>query len=160
MIRTVRLADAADIAAIYNYYITQTTVTFEVEPLTVNEMLNRICHISRSYPFLVYEVEGEICGYCYAHPWKERKAYGHTLETTIYLSPSYIGQGIGCQLMQELIMKCRQMPCHALIACITAENEGSCAFHERLGFQPVSRFKEVGQKFDRWLDVVDYELLL
>lgn len=160
MIRLVHPDDAADIVAIYNHYITQTTVTFEVVPLTVSEMLGRITHISQDYPFLVYEEGGKVQGYCYAHPWKEREAYRYTLETTIYLSPSCVGLGIGRQLMQKLIMKCHQLPCHALIACITAENTASCDFHTQLGFLPVSRFKEVGQKFGRWLDVVDYELLL
>ena len=63
-------------------------------------------------------------------------------------------------LMEKLIAQCREAGCHSLIACITAENEGSRRIHERLGFKQVSLFKEVGYKFDRWLDVTDYELII
>ena len=99
-------------------------------------------------------------GYCYAHPWKEKAAYQTTLETTIYLSPEHTGKGIGRRMMEHLIADCREKGFHALVACITADNVGSCHLHEQLGFRKVSHFEQVGQKFHRWLDVVDYELLL
>lgn len=123
-------------------------------------MLRRMHDIVPAYPYLVGEADGRVVGYCYAHPWKERPAYGHTLETTIYLSPGYTGRGLGRQLMLRLIDDCRALPhCRALIACITAENRASCVLHCRLGFEQVSCFRSVGHKFGRWLDVVDYELL-
>ena len=63
-------------------------------------------------------------------------------------------------LMERLIADCREAGLHVLIACITADNEASCRFHEKLGFEKVSEFRQVGRKFDRWLDVADYELIL
>lgn len=160
MIRKVALTDAKAIVDIYNEYILNTTISFEVEALTEEQMRGRIEDISSRFVYLVYEEDGKILGYCYAHPWKERAAYGHTLETTVYLSPAAKGHGIGHRLMEVLIDECRKQGFHALIACITGGNEASCHLHEKLGFKQVSSFEKVGRKFDRWLDVVDYELLL
>lgn len=152
--------DAAAITAIYNEYILHSTISFETEPLTTEAMRDRIAHIADRYPYFVAEEGGVIVGYCYAHPWKERAAYGHTLETTVYLSPESQSRGIGKQLMLRLIDECRTRGYRALIACITGNNESSRTFHTRLGFTQVSLFKEVGYKFGQWLDVVDYELQL
>lgn len=160
MIRPVTLDDAAAITKIYNYYIVYTSISFETEPLEVPEMRKRIHEIATGHPYLVYEEEGEIVGYCYAHPWKERAAYRHTMETTIYLNPHYQSRGIGTSLMKALIDLCRDSGCHALVACITGSNKASREFHAKLGFQEVSHFKEVGKKLGAWHDVVDYELLL
>lgn len=160
MIRHVRLSDAKAIANIYNIYVEESVISFEVEPLTEAAMRERIDAIASEFPYLVWEEQGTILGYCYAHPWKERAAYGRTLETTIYLAPDAKGSGIGTKLMRRLIDECRSVGYRALIACITADNEESVCFHQRLGFQKVSHFKSVGMKFGRWLDVVDYELLL
>lgn len=160
MIREVTSADYRSIAEIYNGYVLGSTATFETEPVSVEEMSRRIKSISSTYPYYVYELNGELAGYCYAHAWKERAAYSQTLETTIYLSPAHQGKGIGKQLMLRLIADCRSRGYHALIACITAENQRSRRFHEKLGFRQVSLFQEVGKKFSRPLDVADYELLL
>ena len=160
MIRKVELQDARPLTDIYNYYIAHSTATFDITPLGEEEMRKRIVNISTRYPYFVYENEGKITGYCYAHPWKERAAYCKTLETTIYLASEAKGKGLGTRLMDRLIDECRNRGYHVLIACITAENEESCQFHERLGFKKVSHFEQVGQKFGRWLDVADYELML
>ena len=160
MIREVREDDAAQIADIYNHYVVNTTVSFETTPLTVGQMLDRIRSISAAHPYYVYEEEGEISGYCYVHPWKDRPAYGETMETTIYLRPGASRRGLGRQLMERLIPECRRRGYKVLIACITAENIPSCRFHERLGFRRVSYFERVGFKLGRYLDVTDYELVL
>lgn len=160
MIREVRPDDAAQIAGIYNHYILETTISFETQPLSAEDMRIRIEEISSYFPYFVAENNGKLTGYCYAHPWKERAAYCKTLETTIYLASEAKRRGLGTRLMTQLIKECRNRGYHALIACITAENEESCQFHERLGFKKVSHFEQVGQKFGRWLDVADYELIL
>ena len=110
------------------------------------------------FPYFVYEEEGKVVGYCYAHLWKERAAYRHTLETTVYLAPDTRGrhrQRVDGRLIENVVGRYR-----ALIACVTEGNAVSDALHLRLGFKKVSHFKKVGLKFGRWLDVVDYELLL
>lgn len=160
MIRHVRTQDAAQIADIYNKYIQDTVITFETEPIDETEMRERISRIATHYPYLVYEQNHEIIGYCYAHGWKEKAAYSRTVETTVYLHPSYKRQGIGSVLMKALIEECRKSGFHALIACITEGNGESIALHEKLGFRQASHFQEVGYKFGRWLGILDYELLL
>ena len=161
MIREVLAAeDAAAIAALYNEYVLHTTISFETAALTPPAMQARIESYAAECPYLVYEEEGNILGYCYAHRWKERAAYARTWESTIYLSPQACGKGRGAPLMQELIARCREAGCRVLIACITQGNERSCRFHKNLGFRQVSHFHAVGEKFGRLLDVVDYELRL
>lgn len=155
-----------EITVIYNYYVQNTTSTFDVEPLSMEEMREHMAHIAAEFPFFIYEEQGKneeqgrVKGYCYAHPWKTKPAYSKTLETTIYLSPDSRNRGIGTALMTALIDESRRRGYVGLIACITAENQESCRFHERLGFLQVSLFKKVGYKFGRYLDVADYELLL
>ena len=159
-IRPVTVEDATAIVEIYNEYVLRTTVSFETKAVSVKEMEARIKGFSACYPYLVAELDGQLVGYCYAHPWKERAAYYQTWETTVYLHPSACSMGIGRSLMNELIAQCRATGCHVLVACITGENVASCRFHERLGFVQVSRFPQVGTKFGRYLDVVDYVLQL
>ena len=161
MIRPVEAwKDARSITAIYNEYVLHSTATFETVPLQETEMLRRINDIASAFPYLVYEQDGSVTGFCYAHLWRERAAYRHTLETTVYVSPQCRRQGIGSRLLECLIRECRKLDCHALIACITSENTASIALHERFGFRRVSHFKEVGYKSGRWLDVSDLELML
>lgn len=160
MIREVTAHDVEAITRIYNHYVLHTTITFETEAVSVEEMKYRILHIVEHYPYLVYEVDGKVVGYCYAHQWKSKAAYRFSAESTIYLDPEYKGKGIGKQMMCRLIEECRERGLHALIACITAGNGASDALHLGLGFEQVSHFKRVGIKFDTWLDVFDYELLL
>ena len=160
MIRRVELQDSKAIADIYNEYIMHSVATFETESLEEEEMRSRIIEIFTSFPYWVYETDGRVVGYCYAHTWKQRAAYKYTLETTVYVSSGYVGKGIGKALMQKLIDECRESGYHALIACITSGNEASSSLHLKLGFKQVSFFEQVGSKFGRWLDVADYQLLL
>lgn len=160
-IRPVTPDDAEAIAEIYNYYVLNTTVSFETAPLAAVAMRNSIVEISGSYPYFVAVSGGRVIGYCCAHLWKVRPAYCHTLEVTIYLDKDCRGGGVGTALMRRLVGACRDIPdCHALIACITAENTESMAFHTGMGFRKVSHFCQVGRKFGRWIDVFDMELLL
>ena len=147
MIRRVELQDAKAITTIYNEYVGHSVATFETEPLREEDMRNRIAGIAVRFPYFVYEEEGKVVGYCYAHLWKERAAYRHTLETTVYLAPGYEGKGIGRELMERLIEECRRDGYRALIACVTKGNVVSDALHLRLGFKKVSHFKKVGLKF-------------
>lgn len=161
MIVNVTASDAKHIADIYNYYVRNSVATFDTDEWSEERMKKRIEELSSEYPYIVYKLpDGEIAGYCYAHPWKEKDAYRYTLETTIYISPKHTGKGLGKELMTKLIEACRKSGFKTLIACITEGNESSFRLHESLGFEKVSHFKNVGIKFDRWLDVIDYELIL
>ena len=161
MIRPIRIEDAAAVAAIYNHYIEHSTATFDTEPLSDRQMLSRLEAIVGRRPGYVSLSEAdEFQGYAYAHPWKEKAAYRYTLETTIYLAPRFVGQGIGRALLSHLVEGCRREGYSSLIACITQGNVASEVLHRKMGFRPVSRFVQVGTKFGRWIDVADYQLLL
>jgi L-amino acid N-acyltransferase YncA len=160
MIRPVRTNDAPAICAIYNHYVEHTIITFAEEPVSINDMENLIRAVTSGYPWLVYEEEGRVAGYAYANRWKSRASYRYCAEITIYLAEALRGRGIGRQLYQALIEKCRLLPVHALIGCIALPNPASVALHERLEFKKVAHFREVGRKFNQWIDVGYWELVL
>ena len=159
-VRPVSPDDADALAAIYNYYVRETVISFETEPLGEGQMRERIVQIAAEFPYLVCELDGRVVGYACAHRWKERAAYSQTWESSIYLHHEWRARGLGRALMEALVPLCRAAGCRALIACITAENQASVAFHESLGFRQVSLFPAVGCKFGRLLDVVDLYLPL
>ena len=159
MIRPVRLSDAASIAHIYNPYV-ETTITFENSPVSSDQMRQRIEQIASVCPYFVYEQQGEVIGYCYVHPWRERSAYRYAVESTVYIAQHATNRGIGKALMLHLIEACRSRGYHTMIACITDGNEASCQLHRQLGFHQVARLEQVGWKADHWIDVANYELIL
>lgn len=163
-LRPVREKDAPRIAEIYNHYVLHTTSSFETQMVDCREMENRIARFASAWPYFVAtDAGGHVVGYCYAHQWKERAAYSHTLETTVYVDHIHRGRGIGTMLMRRLIDTLtadRKTDVKVLIACVTAENEASISMHRRLGFLPVSHFRSVGCKFGRWLDVIDLQYTL
>ena len=145
--------DAADIANIYNHYIRDTVVTFEEHEITAADMAGRVASVvANGLPWLVAEHVGSIVGYAYADRWKQRSAYRHSVESTIYLDAGHTGTGLGTRLYQQFL---GALPAtvHAVIGGIALPNPASIALHERLGFAKVAHFHEVGFKFERWIDV-------
>lgn len=160
MIRTATAADAAAIINIYNHYIATTTISFEENPVTEQEMAQRIKDVSASLPWYVEEQDGVVIGYAYATPWRARSAYRFSVESTVYVAASHAGKGIGKRLYQTLIADLRQRGIHVIIGGIAQPNAASVALHESLGFEKVAHFKDVGRKFEQWVDVGYWELRL
>ncbi len=158
-IRKVEPADAAQIAEIYNYYILKTHHTFETASLSADEMQERIEETSADYPFLIAELEGEIQGYVYATQFKLRQAYKHSVEASIYVRNQAKQQGIGSELYKVFLEELKETDVHALMAGISLPNEASVRFHEKLGYEKVAHFREVGYKLGRWVDVGFWEML-
>ncbi len=156
-IRSARLEDAAHISEIYNYYVQNTEISFEEEPVGHEEMARRIEATELHYPWIVYESEGSILGYAYASRWKDRSAYRFVAETTIYVSVHHLGKGIGTALIAELLRRLDALKLHALMAVIALPNEKSIAIHEKFGFKKAAHFTEVGYKHGRWIDVGYWE---
>ena len=152
--------DVPAICAIYNHYIENTVITFEEIPLSVEQMRERIEGYMQLFPWLVCEDAGEIIGYAYASKWKDRSAYKHTAEVTVYLHHKHVGKGVGRALYQELIDQLAARKMHVLLACIAVPNAASEKLHEHFGFNKVAHFTEVGFKFNRWLDVGYWQKLL
>jgi len=151
MIRDVVLSDAARIAAIYNYYVCETTVTFEEAPVSEEEMNGRLR--DHRGPWLVLERDGLVQGYAYAKPWHSRSAYRHSFESTIYLDRQACGRGDGRLLYEALLAKLSARSLHLVVGVIAQPNAASVALHERLGFKQTGLLPEVGHKLGAWVDV-------
>ncbi len=160
MIRNIETNDIPQICSIYNYFVQNTNASFETEPVPVANMQKRVQEFTRDYPWLVFEAGGSIVGYCYASKWRPRPAYRYTVEVTIYLDRHHLGQGIGKQLYQELFAQLKALGLHSLIATIALPNENSQKLHESLGFKQVAHFKDMGFKFDQWIDVGYWQCIL
>ena len=145
---------------IYNHYVLESVITFEESPVSAEEMSLRIGKVTEQLPWLVYEQEGRILGFAYASKWKGRCAYRFSVESTIYLSPDAVGRGVGTSLYQSLIDRLAEMSYHIVIGGISLPNDASVGLHEKLGFEKVAHFREVGWKFNRWVDVGYWEKLL
>jgi phosphinothricin acetyltransferase len=146
--------DGAGLADIYNYYIDETTVTFEETRVSGGDMALRVEEVQRlGLPWLVAEQAGRLVGYAYATTWRTRVAYRYCTEVTVYLDRNAFGRGFGTQLYAELFERLEPRGMHALLGCIALPNEGSVALHEKFGMKKVAHFEEVGFKFGRWIDV-------
>ena len=159
-IRSATRNDAAAICDIYNHYVLNTVISFETEAVSVDEMAARIEETLTQFPWLVYEVEGRIIGYAYASKWRLRRAYQHSVEGSVYLVQDYAGRGVGTLLYQALINELTKQNVHAVLGGIALPNPGSVALHEKLGFVKVAHLPQIGRKFDQWLDVGYWQLIL
>ncbi len=155
MIRDVKLTDAQAICDIYNFYITDTVVTFEEQTLTPSDISQRIIALQAdNYPWLVaIDNNEQLVGYAYAAKWRERYSFRFTAEVTVYLLPGHSGKGVGSQLYQALFASLKNKGIHRVIGGITLPNPSSVALHEKFAMAKVAHFSEVGLKFGRWLDV-------
>lgn len=157
-IRDATADDAKAIVAVYNHYVLNTTITFEEQAVTDMEMAQRIADVqSAGLPWLVVETDGVLVGYAYATKWRVRHAYRFSVESTVYLAPDVSGKGLGTVLYAELLSRLAAQEYHLVIGGIALPNVASIALHEKMGFQKVAQFSEVGFKFDRWLDVGYWE---
>lgn len=147
------LHHAQPIADIYNYYIDNTVVTFETERIPEDEMRQRIEDKLNKYNWLVGENNGQVIGYAYYGQFRGRCAYDATVESSIYIDYRHTGKGYGKQLYQAIIDDARNRGFREMIGGVSLPNEGSVALHEKLGFEKAGHFKNVGLKFDKWIDV-------
>ena len=152
--------DASAIADIYNYYITNTIITFEEIEVDATEIGSRIQAIQTQFPYLVYELDNRILGYAYATAFRPRSAYRFSVESTVYLDQTKGGKGFGTELYSALINELRSRQFHCAIGGIALPNAASVALHEKLGFNKIAHLTEVGRKFDRWVDVGYWQLPL
>ncbi len=157
---TLRLAnkdDAKDLVDIYSQYI-DTQITFEYDLPSVEEFSNRISEISRTFPYLVCEIDGLIKGYAYAHKFRERTAYQWSVELSIYLSRDCHSKGIGKKLYRALIDILKLQGVQMAYSGVTMPNPKSEGLHEALGFQESGVWRNCGYKCNSWHSVKWYEL--
>lgn len=153
-IRDAQAGDAAAIAAIYNHYVLGSTVSMEEEAVGDSAMAGRIADVrDAALPWLVLYQEGVLAGYAYASKWRARRGYRFSVESTVYLAPEQRGRGHGAVLYRELLARLDAAGYRQVIGGIALPNPASIALHEKLGFEKVAQFREVGVKFGQPLDV-------
>lgn len=154
-IREVRLEDSRDLLAVYAPYVENTCVTFETLVPSEEEFRRRIelFRFSLGFPYFTAELNGELVGYAYSHPFHERSAYRFTAETSVYVRQGGGQKGVGSALYSELLTALKLRGIHTAMAILCYPNEASKRFHEKFGFREAGHFHEVGFKFGQWLDV-------
>jgi len=158
-IRSASIDDLARLTEIYNHYVVNSHVTFDLEPVAVEERREWFAQFDVAGPhrLLVADENGIAVGYAGSFRFRTRKAYDATIETTVYCAPEAVGRGIGSALYGALFDALRGENLHVAIGAIAAPNEASIALHERFGFVLAGVTHEVGRKFDRYWDVAWYE---
>ncbi|MDO8391282.1 MAG: N-acetyltransferase family protein [Actinomycetota bacterium] len=163
-IRLATPADAEQIRAIYNHEVVHTTATFDLVPRSLDEQLQWMAHRSGAFASIVAvdpdDPAGEVVGFGALSPYKERAAYRTSVENSVYVRRDRNGQGIGRMVLEALLDTAARSGFHAVFARINSAGEASIALHTRCGFELVGTEREVGRKFNRWLDVTLMERLL
>ena len=155
IVRPARPDDSDEIAAIYAHHVRHGTATFDTEPPSSEQWQARIADIlNRGWPFLVVTEHGEILGYAYAAQFRDRPAYAHSCEDSIYLRDGLAGQGLGSMLLSALIADATARRFTQMLAVVGGGEPSSIKLHARHGFHHAGRMEKVGYKFDRWLDTV------
>lgn len=160
LIRTVEIKDVPMILDIYSYYVANTTITFEITPPGIEEMKRRVAETVKTFDWIIYELNEKVVGYAYYTKFKERKAYDYSCETTVYVHKDFVGNGIGSALYGQLITRLENTSKAVAIGGIALPNDASIRLHEKLGFRNVGILKNIGRKFNKWLDVGYWELEL
>ena len=160
IVRSATEADVPAILDIYNEAVLHSTATFDIEPHTLEERLQWFRETKHPYCVIVAEAEGAVVGWGCLRSFRARVAYRFTTEDSVYIHKDYRGRGIGALLLAELIERAKKGGFHSVIAGMTQGNPASEALHKRFGFVDCGRNREVGYKFERWLDVIWMQLML
>lgn len=159
-IRLATRADAGDINSIQNHYVVHSTATFLTEPLTLEQRLAWLEGRSQAHPVVVAQADDSVVGWGSLEVFRGRPAYRHTAEFSIYVRDEWHRRGIGRAILADLLTRARALGHHALVGGCCSESTAIIALLEASGFSRVAHFREVGRKFDRWLDVVFLQRLL
>ena len=151
--------DYAAVVSIYNHYIEHSPATFETAHYTVGARVPWFAQFAEQGPhqLLVAVADRKLCGFCCSTRFKRRPAYDVSVETTAYVAPEATGHGVGFRLYEELFARISGSGLHGAYAGITLPNDASVRLHEKVGFQRVGLFSEVGHKFDQYWSVAWFE---
>ena len=157
---SLRAAEAKDcfaICEIYNFYIQNSVVTFDEQNMEVSQWEEKLAYLNKqNFPFIVAETDnGEILGFAYVAPWRQKSAYRKTVEDTIYLRAAATGKRVGTKLLEKLLALSKQAGIKEVVAVISDSGaESSVRLHEQFGFKKQGHLAKVGFKFDRWLGTI------
>lgn len=145
------------VTEIYNYYILETTATFHIVPVTAQEMREIVFFDEPRYRTFIITVQGTLCGYVLVCPFKKREAYRRTAEVTVYLRHDCTGRGVGFKAVKYIEGFAASQGISVCIAVICGENAASIRLFEKCGYAKCAHYHQLGEKFNRLLDVVAYE---
>jgi phosphinothricin acetyltransferase len=149
--------DLPEIKSIYDWYIQNSTATFHTEPIQI-EQLKEFIYIGHPlYKSFIIKAGPDLAGYCILTNHKKRQAYDRTAEITLYLKPEFQKRGIGKIAMEYLERQAKALGLKNLIGVITGDNTGSIALFEKAGYTKCAHYKNIGEKFNKVLDVVAYQ---
>ena len=157
IVRAATSDDLVQISEVYNYYVRNSVVTFDIEALTITDWRNKYDYLQQlELPFLVaISPGGQLLGFAYVAPWRQKAAYRRTVEDSIYLRPAAIGKRVGTKLLEALIRESKDAGVKEIVAVISDKGaEASIALHESFGFKHQGHLGKVGFKFGRWLGTV------
>ncbi|MBE8724780.1 GNAT family N-acetyltransferase [Flavobacterium hungaricum] len=153
--------DLEAILSIVNHSILHTTANYNYEVQTLEVQKKWFDDkTAKKLPIVVADLDGEVVGFGSYGQFREKIGYQYTVEHSVYVVDNVTGKGIGSKLLVELIRLAKEQGYHVMIGAIDADNAGSIAFHERFGFVTAGTVREVGYKFDHWLDLVFMQLIL
>lgn len=156
-VREAKESDCQAICDIYNFYITNSVVTFDEEPFDLAFWKDKLEYLAKlNFPFVVAESDNsEILGFAYVAPWRQKSAYRKTVENSIYLRAGATRKRIGTKLLEELIAKSKASGIREIVAVISDSGaESSIRLHEQFGFVRQGHLAKVGFKFGRWLGTI------
>ena len=153
--------DLSDIAAIYAHEIANSIATFDLEPPDLSYWHEKLAgHHPGDHLLVAVDADEDVVGYAYSWSYRPRPAYSLTRETSIYLDPSVRGEGIGKLLYPALLDTMAESGVHTAVALVALPNPGSINLHKYCGFEQVGHMREVGYKFDQWIDVAWFQKML
>ncbi|MBN2347376.1 MAG: N-acetyltransferase [Bacteroidales bacterium] len=152
--------DYTFIKEVYDYYILNSTATFHMSEISLDELKSMILLNHPKYKSYIIKSDNRNCGYCYYGPYKNRPAYDRTAELSVYLLPEFSGKGIGTHAIQHIEKIAGNYKIKVLIAIISGDNLSSIRVFEKSGYEKCAHFKQVGEKFGKILDVVGYQKML
>ena len=157
MIRPATEADAAAVLSIYAPVVLESVATFEVQPPSEDEIRRRIKKVTKSFPWLVAERDGEVAGYAYATSYHPRPAYAWSCEVSVYVGAGGRGAGTGRSLLTELLGRLLDAGFVNATARIALPNDASVRLFEAAGFEEIGRACGIGFKLGRWVDVGEWQ---
>lgn len=158
--RLATIADAEAIRSIYNLEVTETTHTFDLVPRTLEDQQEWLTSRLGALAVLVAEEAGEVTGFASLSSYRDRPAYRTTVEDSVYVARVHQGRGVGKLLLSGIVDAARSRGFHTMMARIVGGHEASIGLHRSAGFELVGIEREVGRKFNRWLDVALMQVLL
>lgn len=160
LVRNATIEDIDAINHIYNYEVLNGVATFDTEPKTYEERKEWLLSHSEKYPCIIVEKDGKTLAWGSLTQYSNRKAYDGTCEISIYVDKENRGMGLGKIIIDELINRAKNNGIHVILSRVAGENEGSKKLHINFGFELVGILKEVGYKFNRYIDVNFYQKLM